>query len=150
MREEYSTKQRSLILEFIKESGSHITVSDIVDGLKAQGHCVGVATVYRALDRLVSTGEIRKFVIDEKSGACYQYAHDTECNRHFHLKCIKCGRLIHLSCDFLSQMEGHILKDHGFTVSPGKTVIYGICSDCGNAKCGENADLPCHGHKCEK
>ena len=129
MRGEYSTRQRSLILDFINESSSHLTVSDIVSGLKLKGHRVSTATVYRALERLCASGEIKKFIIDEKGAACYQRS-ESECNSHFHLKCLGCGRLIHLDCEFLSSMEGHILKEHGFTVSSGKTVIYGFCSDC--------------------
>jgi Fe2+ or Zn2+ uptake regulation protein len=27
-------------------------------------------------------------------------------------------------------MEKHILDEHGFTVSSGKTVIYGLCKSC--------------------
>lgn len=129
MRGEYSTRQKSLILDFIKESSSHLTVADIVSGLKLKGYSIGTATVYRALERLCATGEIKKFVIDERGAACYQLS-DAECNSHFHLKCLGCGRLIHLDCEFLSKMESHILDDHGFTVSSGKTVIYGYCSEC--------------------
>jgi len=150
MRGEYNTRQRTLILEFMKESGAHHTASDIVKGLKSQGVQIGVATVYRALDRLVATGEVRRFVIDEKSGACYQYASDTECNGHFHLKCIKCGRLIHLSCEFLSKMESHILNDHGFTVSAGKTVIYGTCHSCSTRENEDSPSQDCHCHCHEK
>ena len=131
MRGEYATRQRALILSFIKESSSHLTVYDIVEGLKLQGVNVGKATVYRALERLCEDGTVRKFVIDEKSGACYQYARDAECANHFHLKCIRCGKLIHLSCSFMSEMESHILKEHNFMVSSGKTVIYGVCEKCG-------------------
>ena len=139
MRGEYTTRQRALILNFIKESSSHLTVSDIVDGLKLQNIAIGKATVYRTLEKLCESGMVRKFVIDEKSGACYQYARDAECANHFHLKCIKCGRLIHLSCDFLSKMEEHILSEHNFKVSSGKTVIYGVCYSCSLLKeKGEN------------
>ena len=138
MRGEYATRQRALILSFIKESSSHLTVYDIVEGLKLQGVNVGKATVYRALERLCEDGTVRKFVIDEKSGACYQYARDAECANHFHLKCIRCGKLIHLSCSFMSEMESHILKEHNFMVSSGKTVIYGVCSHCSSLEDGEN------------
>lgn len=138
MRGEYSTRQKALILSFMKESGAHMTVSDIVSGLSIQGISIGKATVYRTLERLCDSGEVRKFVIDEKSGACYQYASGNDCTRHFHLKCIRCGALIHLSCDFLAGMEQHIKKEHGFTVRSGRTVIYGICQSCSAAATEEN------------
>ncbi|MBO5212582.1 MAG: transcriptional repressor [Clostridia bacterium] len=130
MKAEYTTRQRNQILDFLKEAGSHVTAGDIITHLKEQGAKVSTATVYRTLDRLCASGFVKKFVIDERSGACYQYAENAECDAHFHLKCIKCGLLIHLSCEFLNEMNAHILDDHGFTVSSGKTVIYGTCAQC--------------------
>jgi Fur family ferric uptake transcriptional regulator len=130
MKNEYSTKQRTIILNFLRENSAHVTASDIISHLREQNISVGTATVYRTLDKLVSQGILKKMIIDERSGACYQYTESAHCSEHFHLKCISCGKLIHLSCDFLQQMEKHILDDHGFKVSSGKTVIYGHCSDC--------------------
>ena len=130
MKSEYSTKQRAIILDFLRESSTHVTASDIISYLKEQNIKIGVATVYRTLDKLVSCGTVKKMVIDERSGACYQYMKNAHCDNHFHLKCLNCGKLIHLGCDFLDKLESHILKEHGFTVSSGKTVIYGYCQDC--------------------
>lgn len=139
MKAEYSTRQRELILDFLKDSSSHVTASDIIAFLNESGARVSVATVYRTLDWLTKNGYVKKYVIDERSGACYEYAHSHECSTHFHLKCLKCGALIHLSCDFLDKMNSHILDEHGFTVSSGKTVIYGFCSRCSSENSTNNA-----------
>ena len=147
MASEYKTKQRAIILDFLKENSAHVTARDIATHLSEQGIHIGVATVYRSLDRLCEQGIIRKFVIDERSGACYQYVQDAECNEHFHLKCISCGALIHMNCDFLKKMEEHIFDDHGFVVSSGKTVIYGLCSACRGDNRQNSADCTCcHKH----
>ncbi len=145
MKTEYNTRQRALIIDFLKENSAHVTARDIIQHLSEQGVKVGTATVYRTLDKLCAIGAVRKFVVDERSGACYQYTHSAECDEHFHLKCVSCGTLIHMDCDFLAQMEKHIFEDHGFTVSSGKTVIYGLCSNC-NPKSIENASSS--GHCC--
>ena len=149
MRGEYSTRQKALILNYINENSAHLTVADIVSGLELQGIHIGKATVYRTLERLCESGDARKFIIDERSGACYQYA-DSGCERHFHLKCIRCGELIHLSCDFLAEMEEHIFHDHGFKVSSGKTVIYGVCSHCSDANDVENCQCERPNSGCKK
>ncbi|MBO5286857.1 MAG: transcriptional repressor [Clostridia bacterium] len=134
MRGEYSTKQREAILDFLKESNTHLTASDIISHLKEQGVKIGVATVYRALERLERDGVVKKMVVENGACACYQYLDGRECTSHFHLKCIHCGGLIHLSCEFLEGMEKHIYKEHGFKVSSGRTVIYGICSKCASGE----------------
>lgn len=145
MKAEYNTRQRALILDFLKENSAHVSARDIILHLQEQGVSIGTATVYRTLDKLCEQGVVKKFVIDERSGACYQYIQGAECDEHFHLKCVKCGTLIHMDCGFLAQMEKHIFEDHGFTVSSGKTVIYGTCAGC-SPKSNENASSS--GHCC--
>ena len=146
MRGEYSTKQREAILSFLKENNAHVSASDIVFHLKEQGFSVSTATVYRTLDKFESEGLVKKMMVGDDTGACYQYASGSDCNEHFHLKCIKCGRLIHLSCEFLHDMESHIFDEHGFTVSSGRTVIYGVCSHCGGVE-GKGECSCCHQHQ---
>ena len=147
MRGEYSTKQRDVILTYLKENNAHVTASDIIAHLKEQGITVSSATVYRTLDKFEKEGIIRKMVIGDGGGACYQHLDGGDCSEHFHLKCIKCGRLIHLSCEFLQSMESHIFSDHGFTVSSGKTVIYGVCAQCSNISVSEPHACNCHSKK---
>ena len=64
MKAEYSTKARALILEFLKENTAHVTASDIIEYFKKQNIKIGMATVYRTLDKFVSDGIVRKMSID--------------------------------------------------------------------------------------
>ena len=145
MKQEYSTKQRSVILELLKESSAHTTVKDILLRLEEKGITVSTATVYRALEKFEKEGLVRKMSFGDGIGACYQYMGDGSCHGHFHLKCTECGELIHLSCDFLDKMEKHIYDEHSFTISSGRTVIYGKCAKCSNIR---EAKSGCsHSHK---
>ena len=47
-----------------------------------------------------------------------------------HLKCEKCGKLLHLQCDMLEHIDAHLEEDHGFLLDTKRTVFYGICGDC--------------------
>ena len=128
----YKTRQRELIHGFLLAQGDrHLSVDEVVDYLRAQGSPVGKSTVYRYLDRLVEQGTVRKYFLEEGMGACYQYAgEDGHCRQHFHLKCIGCGRLIHVECDYLNELAEHVLDHHHFTIDPTKTVLYGMCEAC--------------------
>lgn len=130
--EGYKTKQRMAILEFLKRNeNAHVTAAMISDHLDQTGTHVGVATIYRHLDRLLESGEVRKYTVDGTTSACYQYARsDGQCREHFHLKCEKCGRLIHLECSHAMQTFDHLLEDHGFAVDLYRTVFYGQCREC--------------------
>lgn len=132
----YKTKQRQVILNYMMEhQNSHVTVSHISDYLSEQGTPVGVTTIYRHLDKLLEQGLVRKYTVDASTCACYQYAADgKECHEHFHLKCECCGKLIHLECSHLDELIAHICSEHGFTLDPFRTVLYGTCRDCTEKK----------------
>ena len=128
----YNTKQKEKLVDFlINNKDKHTTVQEISAYLSTEGSPLGTATIYRQLDKLVESGVVRKFVIDGKTGACYQYIeNEHECREHLHLKCISCAKLIHLNCDHLMSINKHIEEHHGFIIDPSQTVFYGRCADC--------------------
>ena len=137
----YKTKQRDTILKYMTEHGdSHVTVNTISEYLSEQGTPVGTATIYRHLEKLVEQGSVRKYTVDSTTGACFQFVpSDRQCHEHYHLKCEKCGRLIHFECSFAKELAAHIFSEHGFAVDPLRTVFYGVCRECGNAHCDDTA-----------
>ncbi len=126
---EYATKPRTLILEIISKSGHHVSAKEIINELKRRGSRASCATVYRTLSMLEGQGVVKKMTVGN-GAACYQYMSERACLEHFHLKCTECGELIHLSCEFLRLLENHIFEKHAFSISSGKTVIYGKCAKC--------------------
>lgn len=129
---DYKTKQKETILSFfLKNKDRHLTAAEIVRHINESGENVGTATVYRYLDKLVSNGIIRKYFLDDKSGACYQYIEKNEnCHEHFHLKCIVCGELLHIDCSHLKSISEHVFSHHEFRVDNSRTVLYGRCKNC--------------------
>ena len=128
----YKTKQRQNILNYLKENvQEHITAEEIIDHFKKQEKPISKSTVYRYLDNLVAENIIRKYISQERSCACFQYIENQEsCNKHYHMKCIKCGDLFHLDCEEISKLEEHIFKNHNFKLDICKTVLYGTCKKC--------------------
>ncbi len=128
----YKTRQKEKILQYLStHAGQHVTAQELSRHLEADGTPVGTATIYRYLDALVTDGVLRKYTIDPRTCACYEYvAPDGACKRHFHLKCMRCERLIHLHCEHLDGLEQHILEHHGFQIDQSKTVLYGLCKEC--------------------
>ena len=52
------------------------------------------------------------------------------CEQHLHLKCVKCGKIIHLECHFMEEISHHIEESHGFTLQCKNSILYGICKEC--------------------
>ena len=130
--EGYNTKQRGAVLAYIASlGGGHVTAAQIVEHFGKENTPIGRATVYRLLEKLTDSGELRKYTVDGVSGACFQAARaDKSCNEHFHLKCEDCGGLFHLQCDTLRKISRHIMNEHTFEINAMKTVLYGKCSQC--------------------
>lgn len=128
----YNTKQKQIIYNFLSENSSELlTCDEILDGLKQQSTPVGKATLYRFLDMLVSSGDARKVMDESKKSAAYQLLDkEMNCDGHMHLKCISCGSLVHLGCDFMHSVGEHILKHHEFRIDNSRTLIYGLCNKC--------------------
>lgn len=148
----YNTKQRDLILEFLKKSqGEHVSADMILEYLTENGTPVGKATVYRYLDLLEKQEMVRKYQTDDRRKACYQYVEDmTNCKCHYHLKCLTCGKLYHITCHELDHVASHMLKEHGFLVDESRTVYYGTCSKCrGLDPTPEEVECHCHEHEHE-
>lgn len=127
----YRTRAQEELLSFLKKNpGTHHTASQIRDHFAAEPHPIGMATIYRHLERFVKDGSVRKYVLGPGDQACYAYMEDEGCASHFHCICEECGRLIHLDCEKLQQLRSHLLSEHGFAINSGKTVFYGTCSGC--------------------
>lgn len=128
----YNTKQKQIIYDFLlKNEDKLLSCDEIAYALKLNGTPVGKATLYRYLDSLVASEDARRIADSNKKSAAYQLInHELNCKHHMHLKCIKCGELEHLGCEFMNTVDEHILSHHNFKIDNAKTVIYGVCGKC--------------------
>lgn len=128
----YNTRTRQLILDYLVENRHHaVSASHILDELEQQGAAPNPTTVYRYLDKLVSEQRVMKYVADKGEKAVFQYVEQgRRCREHLHLKCVKCGQIDHLECDFMEQLRAHLEEEHGFALQCEGSMLYGVCSRC--------------------
>lgn len=132
MKKEYNTEPKKLINDFLKQnSDRHFTVDEIAEAVCSGDKSAGKSTVYRHVSKLLESGVIRRFETSGVKSFVYQYAGVNEhCDSHYHLKCVKCGRLIHLECAKMDEVRQHILADHDFIIGSNRAVLYGECGSC--------------------
>ncbi len=126
MRSSYNTKQRSVVLDLIKNVNREFTINELYEELKGS---VGLTTIYRLVDKLVLEGLLTKEVRDNNH--YYLYVEKCNLDNHFYLKCDKCGKLIHIDCDCIKELTEHICNEHSFIPNKEHIIINGICSKCG-------------------
>ena len=128
----YKTKQRDIILDYLKShQDKHLTIEDINNHLKEQNEKVGQTTIYRYINMLVNDGLVRKYIVDIGQPACFQYIKNVQgCEIHYHLKCNKCGNVLHMDCGIFKEVENHLKEKHKFKMDSSKLMLYGICDNC--------------------
>ncbi|MGL5514516.1 MAG: Fur family transcriptional regulator [Sporomusa sp.] len=120
-----STVQRSLVLEAVKELQCHATADEIYNTIVKKHPNISRGTVYRNLSLLCDIGEIHK--VEMPVGAdCYDYL----CHEHYHVRCVKCGRVFDVEMEFISDLEKNIKDARGFKFTGHDIVFKGICPKC--------------------
>lgn len=128
-RSSYRTKPYRLVYDFLQGNEGTATVEEIHRSLPQ----IDVSTIYRNLEKMVDEGIVLKFPDELGKKACYEASHE-DCGHHLHLKCTECGKVIHLDCEGMQEFVQHLKADHGFDLSYGNTVLYGLCDECGKKK----------------
>ena len=128
----YRTKGRQLILSYLEATKERtVSVSEIQEFMEQQGNPVIVSTIYRNLAALVAQGKVMKFVADKGDKSTYRYIEpEHDCHKHLHIQCVKCGKVIHLECDFMRSIEKHVLEEHGISLLCENSILYGVCQGC--------------------
>ena len=134
----YKSKHRDQILEVLREQeGRHLTAGQLLDRLREKGLTIGVATIYRQLDRLVEEGAVNKYMVDAVTGACYEFKgeHGAQ-SAYVHGKCEKCGKVVHIERRTMEAAMQNLSGggDSGFELDCTRTLFYGICGDCRRKK----------------
>ncbi len=127
MKNSYKTEQREIIKDYLIENkDKFISVEDILEYMKKNNQEVGQTTIYRFLNLLEKNNNVRTETRNHTK--YYQYI-TNECQNHFHLKCKKCGKTMHLDCKEFESVNQHIKEEHKFNLDYN-TIIYGTCDQC--------------------
>jgi len=131
---EYKTKNKQIILEYLKNNANvSITVKDICKYFADTGDSINITTIYRYLDKLSSEGTVMKYTSDDGKSFCFKYMDENrDCHEHFHLQCRSCGKIIHLDCSYMDDIIKHISDCHDFDLKCDNSVLYGKCHECRN------------------
>ena len=131
----YETGREAALLSLLRESGEHgLTLRDISDRLTPDGK--GKSTIFRLLAALTERGAIRKLPSGDGRHFIYQYTESEHCHHHLHLKCMRCGRFIHLTEQLSDQLCEALCRESHFSLDGERSLLFGRCEACLG---GENA-----------
>ena len=121
-----STKQRSSVIEILKENAGFLSAQALHAILRNAGSTVGLSTVYRTMTSMVKSGEV-DVVLREDGEALYRLCSSAH---HHHLVCKHCGTTVEIQADFVEAWANDVSKAHGFSEIEHTVEIVGTCRDC--------------------
>ena len=118
------TKQRRLVLETVLRHRDHPNANRIFEEVHAMDDKISCGTVYRNLSCLSKDGEILHIKVPGAD------RYDSRTDLHYHIICIKCGKVIDIPFGYLSGPDKKAADMTGYTVFRHRTVFEGICPEC--------------------
>ena len=121
------TPERLHLFREVYAQHGHIDAEALLESIQRRGQKISRATLYRNLDLLAEYGFVRRYRL---GGSRYLYEHVHEGQRHDHLVCTECGRVVEFVSPGIEAMQREICRAHGFDPDQHTLQIHGICLDC--------------------
>jgi Fur family ferric uptake transcriptional regulator len=118
---------RRAVIELLGRQRCCLTAQEIFDLLRAEGRQVGIASVYRTLDRLTKNGYLQR--VDVGAGTARFEPHHADGEHHHHLVCADCGRVEAFEDPELERALHKVEGATGYSVAHD-VVLRGVCDDC--------------------
>lgn len=128
------TKARRMIMDVLESASGHLTAEDIYMKVHSDYPSIGLTTVYRNLDLLVSNNVISRIEFGDRK-ARYELIKGDKGDLHHHLVCKKCGRIMEYEItetekEFYKALESRLKKKYSFKIDEHIVKIMGYCEQC--------------------
>jgi Fur family transcriptional regulator, ferric uptake regulator len=120
------TRQRRAVAEVLGTFSDFRSAQEIHELLTRRGETVGLATVYRTLQRLADAGEV-DVLRTEDGEAIYRRCSPAH---HHHLVCHTCGATVEVEGPAVERWTRSIAEEHGYADVSHTLEIFGVCAAC--------------------
>jgi Fur family ferric uptake transcriptional regulator len=120
------TRQRRAVMDALESFDDFRSAQEIHELLGERGDAVGLATVYRTLQRLADAGEV-DVLRTEDGEAIYRRCSDSH---HHHLVCRSCGATVEVEGPTVERWTRAIAAEHGYDDVSHTLEIFGTCAGC--------------------
>ena len=120
------TRQRRAVAEVLGSFSDFRSAQEIHELLAQRGETVGLATVYRTLQRLAEAGEV-DLLRTEEGETIYRRCSPAH---HHHLVCRTCGATVEVEGPAVERWTRAIAEEHGYADVSHTLEIFGVCGSC--------------------
>ncbi len=121
------TAERRHILQHVFDAHTHFEAEDLYMRLRAAGHRVAKATVYRTLSLMLDSGILRSSIAPPGAdSAYYELSHGLE-ERHEHLECADCAKIVEVTDPEIADKLRQAASAMGFDLIDYSVKLVGRC-----------------------
>lgn len=122
-----STRQRAAVSDALGRAGAFKSAQELYESIRADGHQIGLTTVYRTLQALLDAGEVDS--VRRADGESMYRRCGTE-EHHHHLVCRGCGWSVEIENDEVERWASKAAHKYGFSDVSHDVEVFGICTEC--------------------
>ena len=119
------TDQRAAVYRFLRSTDEHPTADEVFTAVRHEISDISLATVYKALETLVSCHLAIKLGYGEGSAR-----YDARTDEHYHSRCVRCGVVRDVEDQGTAPALPEIAVGNGFQVHGYRVEVVGVCAAC--------------------
>jgi Fur family ferric uptake transcriptional regulator len=123
-----ATRQREVVLQAVRSTMDHPTADWVYRQARRRLPRISLGTVYRNLKKLSEEGLIREIQI---AGQTTRF--DANTGRHYHIRCLRCGRVNDLPISVDRRLEEEAGRAMNYQVVSHQVEVLGVCPLCQTA-----------------
>ncbi len=129
-----TSKHQEKIYQAIQGVGVHMSAEEVYQKVKEVDSTIGIATVYRQLNKLVEQNRILR-IRDKDQG----YVYDGNSKPHYHFHCRICDTYSDVWMTLTDEMIKHVEEELDAEIESHRIIFEGVCKHCKKNKIkGEN------------
>jgi Fur family ferric uptake transcriptional regulator len=125
----HSTVRDVVVEEFLR-AGTHVTIEQLLDRVRARVPATGYSTVYRTLRLLEEQG----FATARDFGGAHTLFEPADVHHHDHLVCVRCGAVREFEDPSIEKLQERAARRVGFRITSHRLELYGVCAACASQR----------------
>jgi Fe2+ or Zn2+ uptake regulation protein len=117
------TEQRAAVYRFLMGTCEHPSADEVFTSVRGEIADISLATVYKALETLVSCGLAVKLTYGDDSAR-----YDARTDDHYHSRCLRCGIVRDVAGEAVAMPRVQV--GEGFRVEGFRVEVVGYCPAC--------------------
>ncbi len=119
------SKQRDAIRRVVMNSKDHPRADWVYDQVRREIPNMSMGTVYRNLNSLAKSGDIRQLDIADGTSRF-----DGNTDNHYHFRCEQCGQILDLDEPVDQSISDRVARNTGFKIYRQCMELIGLCNAC--------------------